>query len=307
MPEPKPYTATNENLMVHGLAPTFRWLIAAALDGTVMTYGDIKEELEDEVGFSTIFTTRIGFVAGALMETIQAEVPDAPLINVLVVNQSDRQPSKGAGGFMADRFNEPRLAKKNAKQRFPDLWARSFKTAADEVYSYSAADWTRVYRKTFNQSLTVAKVTDDRGERNRGNEKDGIPTGRKYGPGGEGEYHRSLRLWIIENPEAVNKSFSGAEEETEVDLDSGDRIDVVYKCADRIVLLEVKSRTSNEIDLRRGVYQCIKYRAVRSAMDVREDPLIETYLVTEMELPGQIAALIRLHKIKHFLAPRERK
>ena len=153
----------------------------------------------------------------------------------------------------------------------------------------------------------MAKVTDDRGERNRGNEKDGIPTGRKYGPGGEGEYHRSLRLWIIENPEAVNKSFSGAEEETEVDLDSGDRIDVVYKCADRIVLLEVKSRTSNEIDLRRGVYQCIKYRAVRSAMDVREDPLIETYLVTEMELPGQIAALIRLHKIKHFLAPRERK
>jgi hypothetical protein len=42
-------------------------------------------------------------------------------------------------------------------------------------------------------------------------------------------------------------------------------------------------------------------------MDIRDDPLIETYLVTEYELPGEIAALVRRHKIKHFQAPLERK
>src|ERR1700689_1225103 len=111
MAERKLYAATNESLLAHALESTLRWLIAAALDGTVMTYGDIKQKLEDEVGFSTIFATRIGFVAGSLMEAIQGRIPDAPLINVLVVNQIDRQPSKGAGSFMANRFGEPRLDK----------------------------------------------------------------------------------------------------------------------------------------------------------------------------------------------------
>ena len=68
------------------------------------------------------------------------------------------------------------------------------------------------------------------------------------------------------------------------------------------MLLEVKSRISNDVDVTQGVYQCIKYRAVREAMDVRKCPLIETYLVTENEIPGAISELLRLHNIKHFLA-----
>lgn len=303
----KLYAATNENLLEYAIEPTLRWLVAAALDGTVMTYGDVKQKLEDEVGFSTIFTIRIGFVAGSLIEKILERLPNAPLINVLVVNQTDRQPSEGAGGFMADRFNEPRLSKQGAKQKHPQLWETTFRRAAAEVYEYGPDDWAKLHKKVFGGSLTLKQIEQQREERKQGKEQDGIPTGRNYGSGGEGKFHRELRLWIKENPEAVHASFADAEAETEADLDSGDRIDVVYKCPGRIVLLEVKSRISNEADVRRGVYQCIKYRAVRAAMDVRHEPLIETYLVTEAKLPGNIAALLRLHKIKHFEAPRVRK
>jgi hypothetical protein len=306
MAERKLYAATNESLLAYALEPTLRWLIAAALDGTVMTYGDIKQKLEDEAGFSTIFATRIGFVAGSLMETIQDRIPDAPLINVLVVNQIDRQPSKGAGSFMANRFGEPRLNEDDAKQKHPQLWEESFERAAAEVYEYGPENWAKLYKKVFGSTLTLKQIDEEREERKRGTEKDGIPTGRNYGPGGEGKFHRALRLWIEANPGVVHASFADATTDTEVDLDSGDRVDVVYKCADRIVLLEVKSRISNGIDLRRGVFQCIKYRAVRAAMDVRNEPLIQTYLVTEAELPGEIAALLRRHKIKHFLAPQVR-
>jgi hypothetical protein len=56
----KPHVATNENLNDFALEPAFRWLIAAALDGANMTYGEVKYKLENEAGFSTIFTTRIG-------------------------------------------------------------------------------------------------------------------------------------------------------------------------------------------------------------------------------------------------------
>ena len=303
MTKRKPYSATDKNLLAHSLEPTFRLLIATALDGGEMTYGEVKAKLEETAGFSTIFATRIGFVAGSLMHLIQDVVPDAPLINVLVVNQIDRQPSKGAGGFMARRFNEPRLAKDDAKVRHPNLWGKTFKRAAAEVYEYGPDEWAELYKTVFGQPLTKDRIEKQRDDRKRGTEKDGI----QYGRGGEGEHHRALRLWTMNNPQAIRKAFARAETETESDLDSGDRIDVVYKCADRIVLLEVKSRISNLIDLKRGVYQCIKYHAVRAAMDVRDDPLIETYLVTETKLPGEIAALLRLHGIKHFQAPQVRK
>jgi hypothetical protein len=301
------YAATNEKLLKYALEPTFRWLIAAALDGTVMTYGDIKKKLEDEIGFSTIFATRIGFVAGSLMEKIQTKIPKAPLINVLVVNQMDRQPSHGAGGFMAYRFRKPLLKAEDAKQKYPQLWKESFERAAAEVYEYGPEEWAKIYKKVFNVTFTRQQIAEQREKRKRGTEQDGDSTGHKYGSGGEGEFHRSLRLWIMDHPKAVHASFAGAETETELSLESGDRVDVMYRCSDRIVLLEVKSRISNDVDLIRGVYQCIKYRAVREAMDVRHNPVIETYLITETELPGDIAALLRLHKIKHFLAPQVRK
>jgi hypothetical protein len=42
-------------------------------------------------------------------------------------------------------------------------------------------------------------------------------------------------------------------------------------------------------------------------MDVRDKPLIEAYLVTETPMSGEISALLKLHKIKHFLATQKRK
>lgn len=302
----KPYAATNDNLIVHGLAPAMRFLIAVALDGSTMTYGELGAKLENEAGFSTIFRTRLGFVAGSLMEKIQTVEPTAPLINVLVVNQKDRQPSKGAGSFMARRFKEKRLDRENAKKRFPNVWQQNFQRAAGEVYKVSADEWSALYRKVFDAPFDDSAIANERENRKRGTEKDGILTGRNYGSGGEGPYHKALRLWIKEHPGLVDKAFAEAATDTEVDLDSGDRIDVVYKLIDRTIVVEVKSRISNEMDLRRGVYQCIKYRAVRQAMDVRDATPIDALLVTESELPGEIAALVKLHGIRHFMAPLER-
>lgn len=302
----KPYAATNDNLITHGLAPTMRFLIAVALDGSTLTYGELGAKLEAEAGFSTIFRTRLGFVVGTLMGKIQEVEPTAPLINVLVVNQKDRQPSKGAGSFMAHRFKDKRLGRDDAKRRFPTLWQDGFERAAGEVYKVPAAEWADLYRRVFGKSLDERSIENDREDRKRGTEKDGLQTGRNYGSGGEGPYHKALRLWIKDNPASVDIAFAAATTDTEVDLDSGDRIDVVYKLIDLTVVIEVKSRISNEVDLRRGVYQCVKYRAVRQAMDVRDTTSVEALLVTENELPGEIAALVKLHGIRHYMAPLER-
>jgi hypothetical protein len=303
---PKPYAATNENLLAHALEPAMRWLIAVALDGSTITYGELKEKLETKAGFSTIFATRIGFVAGSLMERIQEVEPKAPLINVLVVNQQDRQPSEGAGSFMARRFGEPKLAAANAKQQNPRLWEQYFTRAAGEVYKVSEAEWSKLFERVFASKLGAHAIENDRKDRKRGSEIDGIPAGRSYGSGGEGPWHKALRLWVKDNPGAVHRDFRAGTADTEVDLDSGDRVDVVFKCLDRTIVIEVKSRISNEIDLQRGVFQCVKYRAVRQAMDVRTGSVVEAYLVTETPLPREIAALLKLHDIRHFQVLQDR-
>lgn len=297
------YSATNENLLEHALAPTMRLLIAAALDGATMTYGDVKARLERDASFSTIFATRIGFVAGALMHRIQEIDPTAPLINVLVVNQQDWMPSEGAGSFMATRFGNPRLASLNYKEQHPAKWRSYFDQAASEVYSYSPAQWAALFAEVFGSALPEATIAAERAKRQDGNEDDFGTGNEKYGSGGESEYHKALRLWVEANPRSVRRGFASARSETEVCLDSGDRVDVVYHLADRTVVLEVKSRISNDVDLRRGVFQCIKYRAVKAAMDVRKEVPVEAILVTEMDVPGEISALLKEHDIRHCKVP----
>lgn len=304
--KPARYAATNENLLEHALQPTMKWLIAAALDGTTMTYGEIKQRLERQASFSTIFATRVGLVAGEMMNRIQLVEPDAPLLNVLVVNQRDRQPSKGAGSFMATRFQNPRLKSESYKQRHSESWKSYFERAAAEVYAYPPEKWSDLYRATFHSDLTATEIEAERTRRQDGNENDFGAGGWKYGAGGESEHHKSLRLWVTANPQMVGPAYSKARSETELCLDSGDRVDVVYHLPDRTIVLEVKSRISNIVDLRRGAYQCIKYRAVKAAMDVRANVPIEAFLVTETRIPGEIAALLKQHNIHHYQAPFKR-
>ncbi|MQY44352.1 hypothetical protein GG681_17035 [Epibacterium sp. SM1969] len=300
-------SATNENLFQHALAPTMRWLIATALDGSTMTYGAVKARLEAEEGFSTVFATRIGLVAGTLMERIQQVDANAPLINVLVVNQEDRMPSEGAGSFMAARFKKPKLRISNYKQCSPEKWRSYFERAAAEVYATSGEEWAQLYERVFDEELSKGEIAIERRKRQNGKEDDFGAGDRKYGSCGESKFHKELRLWVTRNPQKIRGSFSGARTDTEVALDSGDRIDVVYHLKDRTIVLEVKSRISNDVDLRRGVFQCVKYRAVKAAMDVRENVPVEAILVTETDPPGEIKALLKQHQISHRKVPFERR
>ena len=302
----KPFAATDENLLNYALAPAMRWLIATALAGAKTTYGDVKQHLETEAGFSTIFATRIGLVAGGLMEKLQEADPKAPLINVLVVSQKDGMPSEGAGPFMARRFKNPLLKSDTYKARFPDKWREYVERAASEAYLYSPKQWERLYQKAFGRPLEGGQIQEELEKRQDGNEEGFGAGANKYGAGGEGAYHKALRLWVMENPKLVGRGYASARSDTEFPLDSGDRVDVVYHLKDRTVVLEVKSRISNDIDLRRGVFQCIKYRAVKAAMDLRGEDAVQAVLVTETDPPGDITALLRQHGIRHFKAPLER-
>jgi hypothetical protein len=64
---------------------------------------------------------------------------------------------------------------------------------------------------------------------------------------------------------------------------------------DAAYLFEVKAENSNEYDLKRGMHQCVKYRAVHYAQRRGPTPNIKIHaiLAVESEPPGSIAALAK--------------
>ena len=86
-----------------------------------------------------------------------------------------------------------------------------------------------------------------------------------YGSGGEGKEHKALKEYIAAHPKSIG--IRGIEMvETEFPLPSGDRLDVFFALKDgSCVAVEIKPTTSPDEDISRGVFQCVKYKAVLDA------------------------------------------
>ena len=94
--------------------------------------------------------------------------------------------------------------------------------------------------------------------------RDELPTDHRGGTA-ESEAHRRLKDYIARHPEVIKLGKSLAPGETEVVLPSGDTVDVLFQNTKLRIIVEVKSHISNEADLKRGLFQCVKYRAILKA------------------------------------------
>lgn|SRR5574344_413621 len=86
-----------------------------------------------------------------------------------------------------------------------------------------------------------------------------------YGSGGEGKEHKSLKEYVASHPETIGFCNVLASE-TEHELPSGDRLDVYFELNGNRVAIEVKPSTSTDDDITRGIFQCVKYKAVMNAV-----------------------------------------
>ena len=122
--------------------------------------------------------------------------------------------------------------------------------AETEKFEY----WDEVLRALELKPSIVYSKTDEESVKKGGHSK--------YS---ESKFHKRLKKYIAENPKSI-KISNVVKAENETILLSGDRLDVYFELKENTrIAVEVKSRISPDDDILRGIYQCIKYKAVMDA------------------------------------------
>lgn len=165
---------------------------------------------------------------------------EIPTLNALVQNQTTKLPGIG--------FNV-------VKKGYEKLSAEE-KVILTRLYNEKAHqyDWDWVLKAL---KLKPARILDNE----QLQQKELIQTG--FG-GGEGEEHKKLKEYIYNHPEIL-KIKKVKKRKIEYDLHSGDRLDVYFETNKCRYAIEVKPSTSPDSDILRGIFQCIKYKAVMDA------------------------------------------
>jgi len=119
-----------------------------------------------------------------------------------------------------------------------------------------------------------------------------------HGGPAESDEHKKLKDWVARNPGGIGikKSFDSGIKESR--LLSGDAIDVLFSDAESFIVVEVKSKRSNDEDFRRGLYQCVKYREIKKAEHLPFRANVRSILVTERELPPELKERAKLLNVK---------
>ena len=142
-------------------------------------------------------------------------------------------------------------------------------------------------------------------------EEERVVNPAEFGGKGEGMEHKTLKELVHNDCDLILTAVRGRSVKVtdcrmEYDLPSGDRVDVSAWDKDRVCWhIEVKSRISSAADIKRGLYQCVKYKAVAEAMErvaPHKKRSVESFLVIEDDLPSTLEDLaeqlgVRVHRI----------
>ncbi len=249
-------------------------------------------DLAKEIGYppphqGSAFARRIGEtlgVMGHLIEDLPIDGERPPYIQALVVNKSSRLPGDGIKEFYPDYPMLPREKKR-------DLVLREIQ----RIFEFGSR-WEKLLEK-LNLSSGGKSETLRRSLHN------------PYGSEGSPE-HRALRDYVYNHPEVVGE-FSVVAKYREYPLKSGDVVDVLFKTPTGMIAIEVKSRRSGEDDIERGIYQCVKYKAVLEAESIilGEQGFVDCILVLEGNLPqglNRVASRLQVSVLEDIKPPRAR-
>ncbi len=208
----------------------------------------------------------LGAVGNSIKELAKKSDKKIPLINFLVINKSDEIPGSGVEEFIEQKDFES--LNKSQKRKVIDK-------ILSDIYLYKDWYWVlselklKPLETNFDQKLKKPKPY--------------------YGKGGESQQHKDFKNFIANNPKlfGLSSKLIGI---SEYELPSMDLIDVVFKNKGEIIGIEVKSFISNSADIQRGLFQCVKYKALLEAKQIVNDliPNSRVILALENKLPSNL-------------------
>lgn len=219
----------------------------------------------------------LGSIGTSLEELSKQWGETIPPIQCLVVNRATGLPGDGIDWFVRDIGEFKGLSLRKRQAILDGVLAK--------VFAYPR--WNEVL-KAFGLSPVSTGYAEI------------IDRAATYGTGAESDLHKALKKYVAMNPQIVGLPIHIGNGESEYGLPSGDCVDVFFTHAAVRTAVEVKSRISNDTDIVRGIFQCVKYRAVLMACIAAEnsDDSADVVLVLEGALPGSLRVLRNILDIK---------
>lgn len=246
-------------------------LVRQAEAGQQIFYSD----LADELGMPN--PRNLNYPLGSIGRTIEnlSKVwkEKVPPIQCLVVNRNTGIPGEGVGWFLRDWAGDFTSLPRHRQKEI---------VAGQHALIFAYPRW--------GELLHVLSL--DPASPNFREEIEDASSSSTAG-GGEGKRHQMLKVFVAQNPACIGLSENTPPGRNEVPLPSGDRLDVSFRLKKQWVAAEVKTAISNTADLVRGLFQCVKYRAVMMAVQAVEGEIrdVRAVLVLEGNLPSKLIAL----------------
>jgi hypothetical protein len=216
-------------------------LVRQARASTPIYYSDLARELQMPNPRNLNYV--LGSIGRAMERLSRKWKAKIPPIQCLVVNRATGLPGEGIGWF---------IIKKEEFRKLPRRQQRSLVEAElQRVFMYQK--WNDVLRE-----LKLQPIQSDYSPL--------IERAAALRAGGESEDHKRLKLYVSAHPDLVGLDPKGDKGELEYPLPSGDTVDVLFRHKRDWVAVEVKASISNSPDVARGLFQCVKYRAVIEAV-----------------------------------------
>ena len=261
-----------------------------------ITYKDVTDaasEIDKKMERDMYFHGPLRNLLGSLNDAIFELNKRLPAISSIVIMKNGK--NKGLPGVGIEGFSGFRNWEKADLQRKREMTS----IAQEKIFAYKY--WLEIYQELFKTNpRRLGGIVDYR-------ERDGNTLKGVGGHGGESDEHLNLKEYVAKHPKLLGIR-DNAQFEKEFSLPSGDRVDVAFVRNNGITLIEVKSRISSDDDLRRGIYQCVKYRGVYCAwrcdlLDISKretQKFARAVLVTERALSQKLDDLAKTLKVDHL-------
>lgn len=252
-------------------------LIAQAKARNTITYGQLA--LEMEMPNPRNLNMVLGAVGTELKNLGREWHEEVPALTCLVINKHEKTPQRGI------QFHMP---PEEFKKLPPASQEELLRHLNRDIWDYPR--WDDVLRHFDLEPVVPA----------RSKTLQAIAKEAKYGGnGGETEDHRRLKEYVKENPQlfGLPRSVSAR---TEYPFLSNDEIDVLFKSVPTWVGVEVKSARSDPSDIQRGIFQCVKYRALIEATQRYEQVQLASRVILVLggTLPPELRTTVGLLNIE---------